>query len=65
MIKQRLASMLNGNTEKRSYTDLLTQAILSRASGADTVYSGALEIAAGHVSRAFASATASGVDASL
>lgn len=63
MIKQRLASLLNGKPEQRAYTDLLTQAILSRASGIDTVYSGALEIAAGFILRVFVSATPSGADA--
>ena len=48
MIKERLNRWLNnGKPEKRAYTDLLTQAILSRATGVDSVYSGALEIAAG------------------
>ena len=52
------------NTENRAgYTDLLTNAILSQATGADSIYAGALEIAAGTFSRAFASAEPSGVDA--
>ena len=56
-IRQQIHRWLNnGKPEKRAYTDLLTQAILSRATGADSIYSGALEIAAGTVSRAFASA---------
>ena len=55
-IRQCINRWLNGEPEKRAYTDLLTQAILSRATGADSIYSGALEIAAGTVSRAFASA---------
>ncbi len=59
-MRQRIASWLNGKPEKRAYTDLLTQAILARATGSDSIYSGALEIAAGTVSRSFASATASG-----
>ena len=60
-IRQQINRWLNnGKPEKRAYTDLLTQAILSRATGADSIYSGALEIAAGTVSRAFASAVPSG-----
>ena len=60
-IRQRINCWLNnGKPEKRAYTDLLTQAILTRATGVDSVYSGALEIAAGTVSRAFASAVPSG-----
>ena len=60
MIRKRIASWLNGKPEKRAFTDLLTQAILSRATGVESIYSGALEIAAGTVSRAFASAVPSG-----
>ena len=45
---------LTPNTENRAgYTDLLTNAILSQATGADSIYAGALEIAAGTFSRAF------------
>ena len=60
MIRRRIAAFLNGKPEKRAYTDLLTQAVLSRVTGVD---SGALEIAAGTYSRALASAVASGLDA--
>lgn len=49
--------------ERAGYTDILTQAILSRANATDSVYSGALEIAAGTMSRAFASAVPTGLDA--
>lgn len=63
-IRQRINCWLNhGKSEKRAYTDLLTQAILSRANSTDTIYSDALETAAGTVSRAFASAVPSGRDA--
>ena len=64
MIKERINRWLNNGTEKRAgYTDLITQAILSRANSTDTIYSGALEIAAGTVSRAFASAVPTGAAA--
>lgn len=66
MIKERLRSWLAPETEDRAgYTDILTQAILSRANATDSVYSGALEIAAGNMSRALASAVASGPDGEL
>ena len=51
-------------TKNRNYTDLLTQAILMQATG-EAALSGALEIAAGYVGRAFASAEASGGHAGL
>ena len=61
MILDRLTRLFKPPVETRAgYTDVLTQAILSQATGADSVYSGALEIAAGTVSRAFASARPSG-----
>ena len=66
MIKDRINAWLNngnGVEDRAGYTDILTQAILSRANATDSVYSGALEIAAGTVSRAFASATPAGRDA--
>jgi len=57
--------LLGKRTEDRSsYTDLITQAILLQAT-AEEALSGALEIAAGYVSRAFASATPHGRDAYL
>ena len=45
--------------EQRNYTDLVTQAILMRATVEDA-YTGALEVASGFVGRAFASAEAVG-----
>ena len=52
-------------TEKRGYTDRVTEALISQAAQAVAGQSGAQEIAAGTVSRAFASAEASGSDAAL
>ena len=52
-----------GVEEHRNYTDAITQAIIEQASGEPAGSSGALEIAAGQVSRAFASASVSGRDA--
>ena len=64
MIKERINRWLNNGTEDRAgYTDILTQAILSRANATDSVYSGALEIAAGTFARAFASSSPTGRDA--
>ena len=66
MIKERINAWLNngnGVEDRAGYTDILTQAILSRANATDSVYSGALEIAAGNMSRALASAVPSGADA--
>lgn len=66
MIKERINAWLNNGTEDRAgYTDILTQAILSRANSTDSVYSGALEIAAGNMSRALAAAVANGPDGGL
>ena len=45
--------------EQRNYTDLVTQAILLQAT-TESAYSSALEVAAGFVSRAFASGRATG-----
>lgn len=66
MIRDRVNRWLNNGTEDRAgYTDILTQAILSRANATDSVYAGALEIAAGTISRSFAAAVPSGADARL
>lgn len=51
--------------ERRNYTDAVTQAIIERAGGTAAGASGAAEIAAGQVSRAFAAATVSGTGADL
>ena len=56
-----LNRLFKRNTEDRNFTDLLTQTILMQST-AEAAMTGALEIAAGAVSRAFASATASGDD---
>ena len=64
MIRERIARWISPQTENRAgYTDILTQAILSQATGMDSVYSGALEIAAGTFARSFASTIATGTDA--
>ena len=55
----RLKRALNPPVEQRGYTDILTQAILNTAVG-DSIYCGALEVAAGTFSRAMATAVASG-----
>lgn len=50
--------------EKRGFTDAITQAIIANAANtAASAYLGALEIAAGQLSRAFASATVTGPNA--
>ena len=46
--------------ERRNYTDAVTQAIIEKANGELAGASGAAEIAAGQVSRAFAAATVEG-----
>ena len=64
MIKERINRWLNNGAEKRAgYTDLITQTILPRTNSIDTIYSGALEIAAGTVSCAIASAVPTGAEA--
>ncbi|MDD9990372.1 MAG: hypothetical protein OXP75_01085 [Rhodospirillales bacterium] len=51
-------------SEYRGYTDVITNALIdASADTAATAYLAALEIAAGHLSRAFASATVSGAGA--
>lgn len=63
-IRQRISRWLNPPTEKRAgYTDVLTQAIIAQANLSGSIYSGAMEIAAGTYSRALSSAVASGRDA--
>jgi len=51
--------------EKRNYTDAITQAIIQQANGTAAGISGAQEIAAGQVSRAFASCAVGGPDSAL
>ena len=64
MVFNALRRFLNPPTEKRAgYTDVLTQAIIAQANLSGSIYSGAMEIAAGTYARALASAVASGRDA--
>ena len=68
MLKEFAIRMLGGHTgqpEQRNLTDAVTQAIVDAAAGTEAGVSGAQEIAAGTVSRAFASAEAKGVHAGL
>lgn len=56
----------DARTEHRGYTDVITNALIeASADTAATAYLAALEIAAGHLSRAFASATVSGAGAGV
>lgn len=60
--------LFNGGSkqgEKRNYSDAITQAIIERANGTAAGASGAAEISAGLVSRAFAAAKVSGDGAPL
>ena len=57
-----LKSLFNRKTENRNFTDLLTETILMQST-AEAAMTGALEIAAGAVSRAFAAATPREADA--
>ena len=62
----RIRAFLNPPTENRAgFTDFITQAILQRSADAGDAYAGALEIAAGTISRAFASAQSMGRSADL
>ena len=61
---ERIKRFLNPPAEQRAgYTDVLTQAIIAQASNGTSVYSGAMEIAAGTYSRALASAVPTGLAA--
>ena len=60
-----ILNWLKQRTENRAgFTDLITQAILSSAT-ADAIYPGALEVAAGTIARAFASAEVHGRDSDM